>query len=111
MPNKRKIVSGYHWKEVMWKLSDGTPLIQFCQKNNIKYCTALKYIREGKNVDEACQMALERRGKKDNNTRYWIDGKSLRQYCKENGVKYEKMRLEIIKRQQLWKEITNAESI
>lgn len=106
MPNK-----GCRWKEVMWKMSDGTSLIKFCQDNNVYYSTVLKHIRDGKSVDEACRIALERRGKKDNNTRYWINGKSLRQYCKENGVKYEKMRLEIIKRQQLWKEITNAESI
>lgn len=86
MPNK-----GYSWKQHAYNLSDGTPMIQFCRENDVRYCTVLKYIRKLGNVDEACAIAMKRRMKKDNNVRYYIEGKSLRAYCREKGLSYYKM--------------------
>lgn len=96
MPNK-----GVSWSRCMWVRSDGQSVADFCREHNVAYNLVHKWIEKLGNVDEACEKALERKGHKDNNTRHWIEGKSLRQYCKENGLKYWKMYYEIRKREEL----------
>lgn len=86
MPNK-----GVSWKQCMWIRSDGQSVADFCREHNVAYNLVYKWIEKLGDVNEACEMALKRKGRKDNNTKYWIEGKSLARYCKENGLKYWKM--------------------
>lgn len=86
MPNK-----GVSWKQCMWVRSDSQSVADFCREHNVAYNLVYKWIEKLGDVDEACEKALERRGHKDNNTKYWIEGKSLARYCKEKGINYNSM--------------------
>lgn len=86
MPNK-----GVSWKQCMWVRSDGQSIADFCREHNVAYNLVHKWIEKLDDVDEACEMALRRKGRKDNNTKYWIEGKSLARYCKEKGINYNSM--------------------
>ena len=87
----------YPWQHVMWKTSDGKPLLQWCRENKLHYGTVLQRVYKGCSVDEAIEIALERKGRKDNNVKYFMNGKSLYRYCKENRLNYNAMRRKLIK--------------
>lgn len=79
------------WKEVMWKRTDGKSVIQFCRETGTSYGSIMRYIKKGNSVDDSCEIAFSRKGRKDNNVRYRVGDKSLVQYCKENGLSYYSM--------------------
>ena len=86
MPNK-----GVYWKDTMWKMSDGKSVMQFCRETGANYHTILRYVARTGSVDEACRIGLERKGNKDGNTKYFVDGMPLRKYCLKNGLNYQKL--------------------
>ena len=94
MPNK-----GVPWKQAMWRMSNGKSVMSFCKENNVHYSCVMFHIDTGHSVDEACEIALSRKGKFDGATKYWIDDKPLIQWCKENNENYFKFRNEILKRE------------
>lgn len=55
---------------------------------NAAYQTIYDGIQRGLSVDEACDKALKRKGRKDARTKYFVGKRSLRHYCMQNGLNY-----------------------
>lgn len=93
MPRK-----GFCWKTPMWRMSDGKSVMQFCRENKVTYTCVMAYIEKGLSVDEACKKALERKGRKDSASIYFIGDMSLHKWCRENNENYQMLRKQILKR-------------
>lgn len=73
----------------MWKMSDGKPVIKFCRETGASYSTIWKNINDkGMDIDEACKKGVERKGRKDNSLKYFVNDTPLIQYCRDIGINY-----------------------
>ena len=69
--------------------SDGVTLAAWCRENDVCYHTARYYILHGGfSVDKACALALKNRHNLGLKAELFYNGKTLRQYCLENNLKY-----------------------
>lgn len=74
------------WKDVVYKLPNGQKLIDWTIENNVHYSVVWSHIiRKGLSVEDACKIALERKGKKDCSAKYKVGDVSVKQWCTENG--------------------------
>ena len=74
------------WKNCLHKFPDGKTLMYWSKEHNIHYCIPHKHILSGMTIEQACQTALERRGRRDICAKYRIGGTSVNNYCKQIGI-------------------------
>lgn len=73
---------------MIYKRSDGISIRNWAIKHNVNYWTIYQGIQRGLSVDDACKNAIERKGKKDGSTKYFVGKLTLRNYCKLNKINY-----------------------
>ncbi len=80
-------------KNTKYEYKDGL-LIDYCRDKNIKPQTMysrigiLKKDNPDMSTDELIEKSVNGTWKKGNRTKYYYQGKSLKEYCVENGIKY-----------------------
>lgn len=75
------------------RLSNGETAYSYLKKINKSYGTFNNLIHLGYSIEEALEGAIKCKGR----TKYYRDGISLRKYCLENNLNYEKEYYEIKK--------------
>lgn len=68
------------------RMPDGTPVYSYMKKTGQNYSSFSRFIHLGFTVEEALEAMENLPGR----TKYFREGISLRQYCKEHGLNYEK---------------------
>lgn len=79
-------------KPTKYFLSDGTPVKKKCVEEKICYFSVIKYISRGLTPDEAFERAKITKSEPYKFfSRLYYKDKPLKQYCKENNIKYSKI--------------------
>lgn len=80
------------WKVAAYMHSSGISVRKWAKQNNVCYFNIRDHILSGMTPDKACEYAKERTGKHDTNSKYFIDGVNLKQYCKMKNLNYNTIR-------------------
>lgn len=92
----------------MWKRSNGQNVSDFCRETGTCYSSVWNYIVNKKlSVDDACAMALKRKGYKNGRAKYFVGDITLRQYCRENKINYQRIYYHA-KRGENWRELLDG---
>ena len=73
---------------MIYKRTDGVSIGQWAKKHDVCYWTIYQGIQRGLSIDEACDNALKRKGKKDDSAKYFVGKLPLRYYCIQNNINY-----------------------
>lgn len=73
---------------MFYKRTDGIGIGEWAKKHNANYWTIYQGIQRGLSVDEACENALKRKGRKDSSAKYFVGKLTLRYYCSQNNINY-----------------------
>ena len=71
--------------------TDGISIRDWAKKHKANYCTIYQGIQRGLSIDEACDNALKRKGRKDSSAKYFVGKLTLRYYCDKNGIDYKRV--------------------
>lgn len=75
-----------------FRLASGETLRSYCKRNKLCYEALFDRLDNGMTVEEAIEDYLPRRGRKDNNVKYFYKGKSLAAYFKVGSSAYQQCR-------------------
>lgn len=76
---------------------NGESIFIYCRKNNLLYNSVVRSIKKGMSVDEALEKSRKLRHKRGRPRKYEIDGLSVRDFCKREGLTIGKAYYGIIK--------------
>lgn len=71
--------------------TDGISIRDWAKKHKANYWTIYQGIQRGLSIDEACDNALKRKGRKDSSAKYFVGKLTLRYYCDQNKIDYKRV--------------------
>jgi hypothetical protein len=69
---------------------EGKTLLQYCLEKDYNYHTIRNYIiNKDLSIKDAIDLYLQRRGRQNNNCKYYYKGQPVKSYCVEYGIPYD----------------------